>query len=222
MIMGNCSAMGAFDILTLCLAAWFLSLASWAEQRDCRLCDIAIAQASKSLSPGWVRALQLLGGIRLWVFLPSLMNAVTCLVVVNGGDALSICLNTIAVLFLYDVDNMAFAHLLSDELRCSVIRGGRVLLSAQEAHEMQIVRRTSTPAVVAGLLMAVLAAATVGNAFVPLPVNFLAVLVAAIAVETQIPARSARQRVMAMATATGKMVLGCAAFMTLLGLANLV
>ena len=38
-----------------------------------------------------------------WVFLPSLVCTVPLLVMVEGGDALQICLNTVAILFLCDI-----------------------------------------------------------------------------------------------------------------------
>eukprot|EP01044_Picomonas_judraskeda_P034704 COSAG03_NODE_14507_length_462_cov_0.630854_2_plen_40_part_01 len=37
-----------------------------------------------------------------------MMICVSCLVLLAGGDALSVCLNTVAMLFLYDIDNIAF------------------------------------------------------------------------------------------------------------------
>jgi hypothetical protein len=48
----------------------------------------------------------LLGGVRRWVFLPVLVAAVPTLVLVKGGDALSVCFNTIAILFLTEVTPM--------------------------------------------------------------------------------------------------------------------
>jgi hypothetical protein len=45
----------------------------------------------------------LLGGVRRWVFLPALFYVVPNLVMIKGGDALSVCFNTIAILFLTEV-----------------------------------------------------------------------------------------------------------------------
>ena len=41
--------------------------------------------------------------MRRWVFLPVLVAAVPWLVLFKGGDALSVCFNTIAILFLTEV-----------------------------------------------------------------------------------------------------------------------
>jgi hypothetical protein len=44
------------------------------------------------------------------VFLPTLVGAVPALVLVKGGDALSVCFNTIAILFLTEVICTKFTH----------------------------------------------------------------------------------------------------------------
>ena len=48
----------------------------------------------------------MLGGVRRWVFVPSLVATVPMLVLLKGGDALSVCFNTIAILFLTEVKIM--------------------------------------------------------------------------------------------------------------------
>jgi hypothetical protein len=71
--------------------------------QDITLCAIAIAHAGDRLSRGSRFALTLLGGVRRWLFLPALVSAVPILVVSKGGDAVSVCFNTIAILFLTEV-----------------------------------------------------------------------------------------------------------------------
>ena len=44
--------------------------------------------------------------MRRWVFLPALVQAVPTLVLTKSGDALSVCFNTIAILFLTEVTPM--------------------------------------------------------------------------------------------------------------------
>lgn len=99
---GNIQSMGLFDRTTLLLAAVFLSLASIGELKDCKLCTFSLEQRQNrlplgtgGLSPGWRRALMLIGGVRKYVFLPSLMACVGLLAAIGGCDALSVCLNTI-------------------------------------------------------------------------------------------------------------------------------
>ena len=71
--------------------------------QDIALCTIAIERAGDRLSPGFRIALTLLGGVRRWVFLPMPVVAIPVMVLTKGGDALSICFNTIAILFLTEV-----------------------------------------------------------------------------------------------------------------------
>ena len=94
--------------------------------------------------------------MRRWLFLPTLVTAVPFLVLYKGGDALSICFNTIAILFLTEVtcsncdasnsnlcrsclksvpqiDNAAYAVGLSERVRTRVEKFGRVELQDAEA-----------------------------------------------------------------------------------------
>ena len=75
-------------------------------KKDIALCGIAIAHAGDRLSRGSRLALALLGGMRRWVFLPILVATVPMLVLLKGGDALSVCFNTIAILFLTEVTSV--------------------------------------------------------------------------------------------------------------------
>jgi hypothetical protein len=82
---------------------WSPEQAWWGDHQDIALCAIAIARAGDRLSRGSQLALTLLGGVRRWLFLPTLVSVVPFLVLIKGGDALSICFNTIAILFLTEV-----------------------------------------------------------------------------------------------------------------------
>ena len=49
---------------------------------------------------------------------------VPVMVFLKGGDALSVCFNTIALLFLCEVDNVTYAILLSERVRSRVEANG--------------------------------------------------------------------------------------------------
>lgn len=87
---------------SICGEVPWLSKRAWRDQ-DIALCAIAIAHAGDRLGRGSRLALALLGGVRRWLFLPTLVVAVPFLVLIKGGDALSVCFNTIAILFLTEV-----------------------------------------------------------------------------------------------------------------------
>ena len=153
LIAGNLTTMGTFDDAALVFAAFIVAFTVVGELKDIQLCSIAIAHADDKLSKGWRIALSFLLGIRRWVFLPSLVATVPNLVLLKGGDALSVCLNTVAILFLCDIDNIVFDLALGERVRARVEGAGRVELGSAEAAAL-----TRTKAVhVALIVLAVLA-----------------------------------------------------------------
>ena len=96
--------MGPFDWLTLLLCSVVMATAVMAELRDIELCLVALDRADPPLPAGWRLALRGLSIVRRYTFLPMLIMAVPAVVVAQGGDALSICFNTVAVLFLTEVE----------------------------------------------------------------------------------------------------------------------
>eukprot|EP01046_Picozoa_sp_COSAG06_P056510 COSAG06_NODE_10712_length_1630_cov_112.784455_1_plen_187_part_00 len=98
-----------------------------------KLCSIAATHAGDKLSKGWQLALSLVIWIRRWVFLPNLVITVPSLVMYKGGDSLSICLNTVAILVMCEIDNVAFVIALGEKVRSRVEEAGRVHLSDGEA-----------------------------------------------------------------------------------------
>ena len=63
------------------------------------------------------------------------------MVVFNSGEASKICFNTVALLFLVDVDNMAYAVGLRESARASVEAKGRVELTERQADQVWFVKR---------------------------------------------------------------------------------
>ena len=125
----NVQAMGVFDWTALWLAVTLVGLTVIGEMKDIRLCELSLEQSSsgkRALQPG----LRTLGFLRRWVFLPLLMSTVPALVGTQGGDALSVSLNTVAILFLAEIDNGFYTFGLSEKLKSQVEREGRVKLTA--------------------------------------------------------------------------------------------
>ena len=106
--------------------------------QDIELCAVAIRHACDSIPHAWRFAFALLGGLRRWMFLPALCSTVPVLVVHQGGDALSVCFNTVAVLFLCEIDNLAYAIGLGEKLRARVEVDGRVELGEVEADALAL------------------------------------------------------------------------------------
>ena len=83
-------------------AVYVIALSIVGELRDIELCALAARRAEDtgSLSHSWAVALKVLYCARRYIFLPCLANNANMLVPIQGADSLSICLNTLAVLFL--------------------------------------------------------------------------------------------------------------------------
>ena len=67
---------------------------------------MAISSAGDALSPGWRYGLAFVHFLRRWTFVPMIMMSIPLLVVQKGGDALNVSFNTVAVLFLLEIDNV--------------------------------------------------------------------------------------------------------------------
>ena len=133
LIAANLAAMGAFDDVALVFASFIVAFIVVGELKDIELCSIAVTHAGEKLSAGWRLALRFVLWMRRWVFLPALVSDVPILVIIKGGDALSVCLNTVAILFLCDIDNIAFDLALGERVRARVEDAGRVELDDAEA-----------------------------------------------------------------------------------------
>ena len=94
---------------------------------------MAIRHAGERIAPAWKFVLSLLGGIRRWTFLPILVVTAPILVLNKGGDALSVCFNTVAVLFLCEIDNLLYAILMPERERARVEVEAMVELGDSEA-----------------------------------------------------------------------------------------
>ena len=62
------------------------------------------------------------------------------LVVYRGGNSLAICLNTIAVLFLVELDNLAFSHGLDEKIRMEAEEFGCVSVTHENLRLIDAVR----------------------------------------------------------------------------------
>ena len=78
----------------------------------------------------------LLGGARHWLFLGQLCAAIPTLVLWKGADALSICLNAVALLFLAEIDNALYHFGLSASVRVRVERAARLELTEEQSNSI--------------------------------------------------------------------------------------
>lgn len=164
---------------------------------------MAIRHAGDRIAPAWRSALSLLGGMRRWVFLPALVGAVPQLVLLKGGDALSVCFNTVAMLFLCELDNLTYAVFLPERLHTRVEDEGRVELGGAQASSLMV----SKWGHVATLLVAVPSILVSGHFLVVMMLPFGAFWVAG-AAEIALGAASVSVSCREIGKMTGRCLLG--------------
>lgn len=95
--------MGTTDKIALFFCSIIVSLALTAELRDIQFCLLAITHGGGQIGQRWTRAVLVLAAIRRWAFLPRVLSCIPGLVLQEGGDALSVCFNTVSCLFLMEI-----------------------------------------------------------------------------------------------------------------------
>ena len=107
------------DWLALGLASLVVAFAVFVEMRDCLLCEKSLRDIAKrrEVPRGWRFAIRGLNMARYYILLPNVILSVVMLVLNDGGNVKNVCLNTVAVLFLLEVDNLAFLHGLGERTR---------------------------------------------------------------------------------------------------------
>ena len=127
------ASMRLSDWTALLLASFVIAFGVFGEVRDAMLCEFSIAaiREKKEVPRVWREAIGLLNLFRLFSFLPFILSSVVSLVLYRGASALAICLNTVAVLFLVELDNLAFSHGLNEETRMEAEEFGRVSVTGR-------------------------------------------------------------------------------------------
>ena len=98
------------------------------KNRECSVRTSVVGQ-------GWRYAMiGLLNFLRLFVFLPYVELSVISLVNYCGASALDIRLNNITVIFLVELDNLAFSHGAKEETRMEAEEFGRVSVAQDDLH----------------------------------------------------------------------------------------
>ena len=116
---------------------------------------MAVHRAEKKLSLFYRGVVVTMMNMRRWAFLTFLNIDVVLVVVYGGGDALSVCFNTIAVLFMCEIDNLCYQFGLGERIRARVEDKGRMALSAEEAAAMSQTKTVHIVMIVCSILFSV-------------------------------------------------------------------
>ena len=155
--LANLAKMNSSDLFILALCLSLITLSVGNEMRDIFLCSISrlsdpelVAAAerrkSKGLKPLPLSILSLIPGacttwkvhwhlfciecVRHYAILPILIMSVPMLIVVQGSGGVSICMNSISVLFVLEMDNLAYQYGIPEDARQLMEEEGTVELNA--------------------------------------------------------------------------------------------
>ena len=104
--------------------------------QDVEICTLAIRDAGDKIAQHKRYALMALNFVRRWTFLPGLVAVTPMLVVTKGGDSLSVCFNSVALLFICEMDNLAYEILFPGSMRAQVDEEGRVQM--EQVKDLQL------------------------------------------------------------------------------------
>lgn len=144
------AAMSRPDWMALLLCSYVVGMTVVGEIKDTALCRIAIERNVKELTIGWKIGLELLNTLRSQFFLLPLMAAVPVVVLTQGGSALQVCFNTIAILFITEIDNMSYHLILGERVKERVDTYGHIVLTEEDAVRLSRAKMLSTFACVVG------------------------------------------------------------------------
>ena len=135
-------SMMAQDWITLTLASIVVAFAVFGEIRDAMLCDVTLRDIAKrrKVPCGWRLSFGALNHMRLFVFLPNIVSSIVGLILAEGGNIKEICLNTVAVLFLVEIDNLSFLFGLGEESRMEAEQHCRVSVGARDLRSIDIIK----------------------------------------------------------------------------------
>ena len=172
-------SMLAQDWITLTLASIVVAFAVFGEIRDAMLCDVTLRDITKrrKVPCGWRLSFGALNHMRLFVFLPNIVSSIVGLVLAEGGNIKEICLNTVAVLFLVEIDNLSFNFGLGEASRMEAEQHCRVSVGARDLRSIDVIKALCLITIPLTIL-ALVSSTSYSEAFLcaPLPMLLIAVV----------------------------------------------
>ena len=115
--------------------------------------------------------------MRMFVFLPNIVSSIVGLVLAEGGNIKEICLNTVAVLFLVEIDNLSFNFGLGEASRMEAEQHCRVSVGARDLRSIDVIKALCLITIPLTIL-ALVSSTSYSEAFLcaPLPMLLIAVV----------------------------------------------
>ena len=108
------------DWLSLAFASLMIGAFAAHEVCNIKLCELALRQApttEHTAGAGWKIALWLVNALRQLLVVTQLGATVVVLVYAQGGDVRNVALNSVGAIFVMEVDEVIWAHILPDQAR---------------------------------------------------------------------------------------------------------
>ena len=129
--------MGWRDWVGITLVSAIIGLFVAREVGDIKLCE-ALAR-SRSAGSGWQLSVGLISAVRISVVM-SLETSVIISVFFVGGGVLTVCLNAVALLFLIEIDDLLYKHIVPEPAKAWSCMHASVMLSAADARVISCLR----------------------------------------------------------------------------------
>ncbi len=133
----NFVMMGATDSIAFWLCTSLVALHIGKESSEVVLCNLALRQAQETIPKHWRYSFLAMNFARRYLFLPGIPVAIVMVLLTNGADAMSICFNSVALVFLCEVDEVFYQLALPERVRLVTTRiRARVVLSSDEEDQL--------------------------------------------------------------------------------------
>lgn len=92
------------DWAAVFVAAFVVVLSVLKELRHIQLLELAWREKGAELGVGWNSAIWILTSLRHFAFLPAILCTVPTMIITTGGNALNICVDSVGILFVLELD----------------------------------------------------------------------------------------------------------------------
>jgi len=147
----NSVGMSPFDYVALLLASIIVSLTVWREVRDIFIGEAMTRQLLRRAAADQEQAPQskllvryaigFITWLRRYVIMTLVLDTVVLMVLRFGGDTVNVMLNTVATLFMLELDNLAFDFGLSVVTKQAINDNWHVTIHGQNMHTLNMLRR---------------------------------------------------------------------------------
>lgn len=154
----NLDLMEKPDYVMLALCAFLVSIEVYKDTRECYISTLYARQ----YAVGFCRMLPLhfLQILRQFVMIPQAISLVPMLTVWQGASAIDVAMNALATVFILEVDNVIFEHVLPERIREDVTTKGVVTIDQQRFHELSVCKYSNIVLVTLAIIWGVLGART--------------------------------------------------------------